>query len=273
MSDNPITDSSLLETETFYKTDESEPKTIEPTDDSVTPAPEAEQDVELEAEDKPEGESEASDASDEGEDQFIELDDKEVALSEIREWRDKGLRQSDYTKKTTALAEERKEFEAERSSSLENIAQATDWVALKDEDPDRYIELKEKSIDRKEALDKIRAERLQADEPGDPALIEAERQKLWEANPDWLDDGKPTEKFKEDQALMHAYTMKAGYQGHEFGKLMSHHLITILKAAKYDQLQEKGREIRKKRDKVPVVTKPKGKSKSSNKSIEEVFYG
>ncbi len=45
---------------------------------------------------------------------FKLADDEEVTLDEIREWQKGNMLQSDYTKKTQALAEDRRQFEAER---------------------------------------------------------------------------------------------------------------------------------------------------------------
>lgn len=46
--------------------------------------------------------------------QAIEIDGEAVPIETIKEWRDQGLRQADYTRKAQALAEERRGLEAER---------------------------------------------------------------------------------------------------------------------------------------------------------------
>jgi len=275
----------------FYNTEPSEQK---PTEKAVVTEEVQDESPEIEAKEQPEkSESEASE-SDETKAQYIELDGDEVNLDDVREWRDKGLMQKDYTKKTTALSSERKEFETERETFREttrdqtakltemsdmltvlvNEDEATDWVALKEADPEKYIELKEKSINRKEALEKVRAEKVE-DDTQDPAFIAVEQQKLHKANPEWLDDdGKITDTFKADTRLMDAYATNAGFTSQEFNRLTAAQLTTILKAAKYDQLQEKGRKIKDKRDKVPVVTKPKGKvTTEQSGDAATVLYG
>jgi len=292
-----MTDNPLLETaEQFYNAGESEQKPTETTD--VTTVQETEQDVELakpeEAEDKTEVEAVESEATDEEkESQFIELDGKEIDLDDVRDWRDNGLMQKDYTKKTTLLSNERKSFEVERSTERETIAQekskiiemqdmltvlvqedaAIDWVELKEDEPERYIELKEKADQRKAALEKVKAERNTPVD--DPALIQTEARKLFEANPTWVEDGNVTEAYQTETALMNEYAMKAGFQPDEFANLnRAHYLQTILKAAKYDELQEKGRKIKEKREKVPVVLKPKGEVKSEQpKDAVSIMYG
>lgn len=225
--------------------------------------------------------------------QFIELDDKEISLDDVRKWRDGHLMQSDYTKKTTEHAEfakkERASFDLERETLAKSKAdvsemqdtltvlvaedEAIDWVELKEFEPERYIELKEKADKRKAALEKVKAEReTPAD---DPALIVNEQEKLYKAHPDWLDENKkPTEAFTKDITLMNEYAVKAGFSEQEFTQMTrAHYLTTVLKAAKYDQLQEKGRKIKEKREKVPVVTKPKAaKTNEQPRSMEDIFY-
>jgi len=295
MSDTPLVEPA----DTFYKSEAAEP--IRPTDESVTPQEQApEQEVEEleklgDVEAKAKADPKESESEDESEDsQFIELDGEEVDLADVRKWKDGHLMQSDYTKKTTALSDERKTFDVERTTERENIlktkAQVSDmrdlltvlvaedeeinWVDLKEDDPDEYIRLKEQSDKRKDALAKVKAEReTPAD---DPAMIQEQQKKLYEANPAWLDDkNQTTEVFKKDMTLLNAYAAKAGFTQEEFSQLtQAHHMTTILKAAKYDELEEKGREIGKTREKVPVVTRPKAKVKAvESKNIADVFYG
>ena len=224
--------------------------------------------------------------------QFVEIDGKEISLDDIREGLQSTFMQSDYTKKTTEHAQfsekERGELALERENlSIANAEvselrdkltvlagedEAIDWAELKDEDPEEYIRLKEKADQRKDALTKVKAERETPQD--DPALIESERALFWKANPDWLDkDNKTTDAFVKDTALMNAYAANAGFGSEEFSKMTSSkNLITILKAAKYDALQEKGRKIREKRLKVPVVTKPKVKADAQHVNMEDVFY-
>ena len=138
---------------------------------------------------------------------------------------------------------------------------------------EQYKKLILKSNNIVAALEKVKADRnTPAD---DPALIESERGLLFAANPEWLDkENKTTETFKKDTALMNAYVSSAGFSSEEFNKMTSsRQLTTILKAAKYDELQEKGRKIKEKRDKVPVVTKPKANTDMQPTSMADTFYG
>jgi hypothetical protein len=296
-TDNPVVEPA----DTFYN----KPAEAEPTEPTAKPVTEAEpQDSpqEEKALDKPEeveakadAETEELEAEDENkESQYIELDGKEIDLEDVRKWRDSTMMQSDYTKKTTALAEERKTFEAERTTEREQLLKSQtevselrdqltaltiedeeiDWAELKEDDPDRYIELKEQADKRKELLEKIKAERETPVD--DPAVIQVEQEKLMKSDPEWLDkDGKATEVFANDMRLVEGYAAKAGFTQEEFSRMnRAHYMLALLKAAKYDQLQESSREVKKTREKVPVVTKPKATKPSHEpKAAHEVFYG
>ena len=304
-TENPI----LEPADHFYtKTNSETPEPAEKAKPTVEPEvteadnqdpPEGSENLDNPDEPEVEADSEDSESTDEDETvQVIDLDGEEHTLDDIRTWKNGHLMQSDYTKKTQALAEERKAFEAERDSERENLLKTQsevasmrdtlevlvkedddiDWAELKEDDPERYIELKEKADKRKEALEKIKAEReTPAD---DPALIADEQKKLFAANPSWLEekDGKTviSQQYANDIALMNDYAAKSGFSEEEFARMTrAHYLTTILKAAKYDQLQEKGREIKGKRETVPVVTKPKVKvnnQPTENRPMEDVFY-
>lgn len=56
-----------------------------------------------------------TDEAEEIEELFFEIDGEEVSLNQIKEWQQGSLRQSDYTKKTQAIAVEREQVKAERA--------------------------------------------------------------------------------------------------------------------------------------------------------------
>jgi len=294
-TENPLPETADNEDQTTEVETEQKPTVL--TD--VTKQEDQEPGQEVENLDDPEnsddksGDAEGSDATDDEENVlYLELDDKEHSLDDVRTWRDGHMMQSDYTKKTTVLAEERTSFETERDTSRENLLKSQsevsemrdllavlvqedeeiDWVKLKEDEPEEYIELKEKADKRREALEKVKTE---ATPVNDPATIATESGKLFAANPKWLDeDGNRTEVFDQDSKLMSAYAARVGFVNDEFKNMVqSHHLMTILKAAKYDQLQEKGRKIKAKREKVPLITKPKAKAAGAQpKSTGEIFF-
>jgi hypothetical protein len=286
-TDNPIVEPE----DKFYSSTETD---LEETTEEVKAEVVAEpQDLPKDELETPENSEELAAQDENQESQFIELDGEETNLEDIRKWRDGHLMQADYTKKTTQHAEERKIFKAEQELERENLLksqaevsemkdmlsvlvsedEAIDWAELKERDLEEYVELKEKADKRKAALEKVKAEKNTPID--DPALIEQERLAFWKENPEWLDkEGKATDVHKADMSLMSDYVAKAGFTPDEFGKMnTSRQLMTILKAAKYDALQEKGHEIREKREKVPVITKPKASENNQPKSAPDIFYG
>lgn len=84
--------------------DDTEEETEEAAEQTVNEDTEDDGDTEEESEDESEPEDD--------EDLYVEIDGELVSLSELRNWQKAGLRQADYTKKTQAVAESRKELEA-----------------------------------------------------------------------------------------------------------------------------------------------------------------
>ncbi len=246
-------------------------------------------------------ESEESDTSgqettdDTDSDLYLDLDGKETALSEVRKWRDGHMMQEDYTRKTMALSDERKAFEADSKAQREQLAQdqakvadmtaqlevlvaedgAIDWDQLKLDDPDKFIELKERAEKRQAKLEEIKAERQQPQ--ADPAFVREEQKRLFEAYPEWLDkDGKPTDKMLADQKLFTEYASKAGFSIEEQQAMFQkHHLETVLKAAKWDALQAKKQEVIREKAKAPIVRKstPKTDPTQRKRDAVSVMYG
>jgi hypothetical protein len=113
-----------------------EPKaeeTPEVAEDQAEVTEEAEDEPEAEAEEIPEedhpeeeAEEEAETADDDG--ALYEVAGETFTLAELREWKKNGLRQSDYTKKTQQLAEERKALEAERDGFKSEAQQVAEYL-------------------------------------------------------------------------------------------------------------------------------------------------
>ena len=103
----------------------SEPAPAEPTaaPDAVNVSEEAPEEatelatadnVEESEELEPEEELASSTESNADEDLYVEYKGREINLKDVEEWEQGSLRQSDYTRKTQDLAEQRKSFEDER---------------------------------------------------------------------------------------------------------------------------------------------------------------
>lgn len=132
------------------------------------------------AQEEPTEQEEAEDVSeDEEELEVVELDGEEVTLDQLREWKRGNLREQDYTKKTQALAEERKTL-ASKLSEIDSTASALldaeseifgllvadldeiDLKQLRKDDYEEYSRIKEERAEREDKLKAIKAKVAEA---------------------------------------------------------------------------------------------------------------
>ncbi len=208
---------------------------------------------------------------------YVTIGDREVSLSEVGEWEQGNLRQADYTRKTQELAEQRKTFEVEREDNTTQHKQLAERIAtldaiiaedtlsaealkdLREDYPEEYITYQEKIAKRKETLGKAKDV-----QPVNNVDVEAERSKLWAANPSWMKDGVQTDAFTNDMTVLKTYALGIGYSDQELAGLShAHHFQTLMDAAKYQALSKKNASIEKKVRKAPVTTKPRAGAKST----------
>ncbi len=216
-----------------------------------------------EANDEPESEDgEESEGGDEGEGQTfrVKVDGEEVEVT-----RDELLagysRTADYTRKTQALATERKTLEQEQAQARteraeygqlvtqlrklveKGLEQEPDWAKLKAEDPVSYAVQREEWREKREKLSAVRAEeeRVAAlaaqDEAKEAAkILRAEREKLLSTVlPHWKDP-----KVAQTESTQIAKFMLAnGFSQEELEVHDSRALGVLWKAWKYEQLQSK----------------------------------
>jgi len=243
----------------------------------------------LESEESEELESDGIEASssesDDDEDLFVEYKGREINLKDIEEWEQGSLRQSDYTRKTQDLAEQRKAFEAEREAfkgktdSLdshiatleamisEDTLTAEQVAEMREYEPEEYIKHAEKMAKRKRLLEEAKAAQGQA--KASEVDVAGERKKLWDANPEWLDkDGNQSKQFKDDMTMLQSYAQKEGYTDAEINGLTEfRHWNALLKAARYDSMKKQSASIEKRVRKALVTTKPR-KATQSNAQAE-----
>lgn len=215
--------------------------------------------------------------SNDEEDLYVEYKGREINLKDVAEWEQGGLRQSDYTRKTQELSVSREKLEADRATfddkhkALDNhiaaleaiLAEETlnpDAIAeMREYEPEKYIEYQEKLTSRKDAMSKAKESR-----PASGIDVEAERSKLWAANPRWLKDGAQTKEYAADMTLLTSYAKEKGYSSEEMnGIQQSHHWQTLLDAAKYREMSKNNSAIEKKVRKAPVTTKPRAATKAN----------
>jgi hypothetical protein len=237
------------------------------------------EEIEAQAEDESEVEQ------DEGEDEQEEPpkyrvkaagEEREVTLDELIKSYQLG---TDYTKKSQAVAEERKAVEAERQR-IEEARYLRDQYAerlqvieqmlnqqpetenldyLKETDPIGYAVKVAELSQREKQLAQVRAEqariydqqqREQQEQLGQ--VVQAESRKLAEVIPEYADPQKGETLRRE----LREFGMKAGFSDHELANVYdSRAVLTLWKAMQYDKLQSAKPGITKKVNEAPKVIK------------------
>jgi hypothetical protein len=212
--------------------------------------------------------------------------EQELPLDEVA----KGYsRTADYTRKTQALAEERKRFEAEerepvrqeravyaeRLAQLEDAVQSLlpdrepDWAELRNSlTPDQFTQAFADWRSQAQRMEKIRGERERVaalQEAESNRLMQArlveEHEKLKAALPEFADPEKG--KALKDDLI--AYAKSLGYADDDLAQVTDHRVLLMLnKARKYDESQLRRPKLEDKVDRVlesvkPSNTKPKPK--------------
>jgi hypothetical protein len=200
--------------------------------------------------------------------------DVKVTLAELK----KGYaRQSDYTRKSQALAEERKVIQNEAAQVRQEreqyrtglatvkqvIAQsapqeptAEQWAALQAHDPVQWLQQKEQWREYKQLQQNIEAEhteltkRQQAEyQKGLAQVMAQESEKLKAAFPEWKDKTKAAN----GQQAIRDYAYALGYSPEEVDTTTDHRIFVLAhKAMMYDKMVSKGK---------PVPNQPTSKTK------------
>ena len=251
-------------------------------------------------EEEPEEESEEED--DEGTDEEAEEDllyavtvngaEQEVSLDELM----KGYsRQSDYTRKTQEVSEQRKEFDAMKQNMVQEYQQIqaerqqyaqalqslmegnmagidkfanVDWEVLKETDPIEYVTRKEEFREAQEKVQNLQREQHVAQQRHHAQSQNEHRQVLQQettalvtALPDWGDSSKQPDMSKN----IRSYAMENGFTKEELDSLVDHRsILVLLKAQKYDQLQNSDVRGKKLKNKPRVIRSGTGGSKKSD---------
>ena len=187
--------------------------------------------------------------------------------------------QADYSRKTAALANERKEMEttlqqahaelADKQRLLDeqlaqNIEQEPDWVALTEKDPLKAPVEKEKWL-RKQALRQdaqARSQQAQATQTHEFRQRTAEV--ALQSMPEWATD----EGFAQNASGRMTAALGAGFTEAEYNGAVDFRLAVLLeKASRYDAQQNQTAAVEKKLASVPKVLKP---SRSKGKADVQV---
>lgn len=186
----------------------------------------------------------------------VELDGKPVAVP-LEELGKGYLRTADYTRKTQALAEERRSFEAVRESVTKERQQYQQLIpalvqslnqsmpqppdkALLQTDPTEYLRQDAAYREHATVLAAAQAEhsrlqqtQFQEQQQSLQARLVEERGKLLDAIPEWRDEGKR----KEGMGKLLDYAKKLGFSDEELNQAYDHRAIVAMqKAMKFDEL-------------------------------------
>ncbi len=216
----------------------------------------------------------------------IKVDGEELEVG-IDELKNGYQRQADYTRKSQALAEQRKETEAiqserqqleqerqmyanglqmlqeQQSSKLQEFDNV-DWTALKTEDPYQYMLKKDEYRDAQEKVQNVAQQQVliqqeQAEEANKARahFVQQEYNRLVEALPEWNDQESTIKKDVQE------YAKSVGFLPEEINQLADHRSVLVIKKAmEYDKLTQKVAPKKKAVKKVPKVQKSgRGNSK------------
>jgi len=269
----------------------------QPTEEEESQPEEEDESLEEEPEESEEEEEGADDPSEEEEDLLYAVtvngEEQEVTLDELM----KGYsRQSDYTRKTQEISEQRKEAEAvsqkyaaemnqirnerqEYMQTLQNIIDNSgqqfdqfvdvDWDSLRETNPIEYVTKREEYREIQERIqgmqrqqEEVQKKQSQDSQQLHSQTLEREHQLMVDALPEW---GDP-EKQREIGLGLRSYAKDQGFADQEISSLVDHRsLIVLRKAMLYDQLNSSDVKSKKLKNKPRVVRSGKGARKDDEK--------
>ena len=207
---------------------------------------------------------------------YYDLDGEEVSSDQLKEWKSNGLMQADYTRKTQELADSRKEFETERETMTSQKSKLSEQLltleaminedSLSDEqiaemreyEPEQYINHIEKQSKRKEFLKEAKVSAT----PKSNVNAQEERARLIKANPQWVNDGKPTKSYQDDMAALSDYYTDNGFTQEQVDQVNSSSLLAqaVIDATRFKATNTKKAVVEKRVRKAPVSTRPKAQA-------------
>jgi len=265
-----------------------ETKEAENTEEEAPEEGQAEEEVEEEvsAESEESEEEELEVVAEEDLKYTIKVDGEEFEVG-IEELKNGYQRQADYTRKSQALAEQRKETENIQSErmQLEQERQMyanglqmlqeqqtaklqdfdkVDWETLKTEDPYQYMLKKDEYRDAQDKVNNVAEQRAIIQQEQQATMqraradfVQQEYSRLIQALPEWNDKNST---IKND---VREYAASVGFRPDEINQLADHRSVLVIKKAmEFDKLTKKVAPKKKAVKKVPKVQKAgRGKSK------------
>tara|TARA_Y100000310_G_scaffold342607_1_gene446528 strand:+ start:1166 stop:2212 length:1047 start_codon:yes stop_codon:yes gene_type:complete len=280
--------------------EEEKPESEEAQPAEVEESQPEEEDESLEAEPEEEEESdedeEESEEPTEGEEELfvvkVDGEDREVTLEELRNG---YSRQSDYTRKTQQLAGERQQMaqlqqqwqqemiaaHGERQQYIDSLGQIVqqsmggleeyanvDWETLKEDDPILYVTKRDEFREAQDRVADMQDRQEYAMQQQNAEMQQAmayrnqqERAHLVQKVPEWKDK----EQREEMVSTLRTYAQEQGFSREEITNLIDHRsLIVLMKAQKYDAIQNSDVKSKKLKNKPKVVRSGKGVAKEAN---------
>jgi hypothetical protein len=249
---------------------------------------------ESEEDESEEEESEEDESEEEPDVYAVKVDGEELEVS-LDELVQGYSRHSDYTRKTQELASQRDQMaqmqqqwaseisqaQAERQQYMEAIGQfvqqsmvgleqyaSVDWESLREEDPIAFVTKKEEFRDAQERVRQAQAQQgVEAEKQKQEfakikqMALQEEHKKLVAAVPEWNEPEKRGELAKE----LSSYALSQGFKQEELQELIDHRsLIVLMKAQKYDALQNSDVKAKKIKNKPKVIRAGKGTNKKAD---------
>ena len=288
------------------QTEESAPtEDVEESTEETQDEPLEEDVLEEEAEEESEEESEEeeldeNEVEEEPEVYSVKVDGEEFEVS-LDELVQGYSRQSDYTRKTQELASQRdqmaqlqqqwnneiSEAQAERQQYMDALGQFVqnsmagleqfgniNWEQLREEDPIAFVTKKEEFRDAQENVRQAQAQQQFENDKQNKEIakmrqlaVQEEHKKLVAAVPEWND----TEKRNQMASELSSYAVNQGFTKEELKQLIDHRsLIVLMKAQKYDALQNSDVKAKKLKNKPKVVRSGKGSTKKSDAKSKRI---
>tara|TARA_Y100000310_G_scaffold345726_1_gene468883 strand:- start:4609 stop:5517 length:909 start_codon:yes stop_codon:yes gene_type:complete len=191
----------------------------------------------------------------------------EITEDQILEWKQGSLRQSDYSKKTLELSDQRKDLDAKKLSLadkekrlddlIETLEGQTDpginWDELMEDDPSEYLKQKALQEKRADAIKKAKGVKQAESNQRQQEFVQSQQRRITELMPDWIDQSKQ----KADLELINGYIAKVGISVEEANQITDARMWLMLRdAAKHDAKQGKKTLVEKKVKNAPKVMKP-----------------
>jgi hypothetical protein len=227
-----------------------------------------------------------------GEKITVEIDGKMVELTpkQVAEAYKNGLRQDDYTRKTMAVAEERKAAEAEaekarteRNQYAEKLttyaiqlqgmleeSQNINWNELIESDPVEYLKQKDLLEKRQLALQQAAIEHQKIQELNTKEAAEArasylqtQQQELLAKLPAWKDEKKATA----EQSEIKSFLKGQGFTDQDISQVTDHrHVILLRNAMLFDKLMKQAPSAAKRVVTAPAKAERSGVAQESNRN-------